>query len=130
LVSPQKAQIVHFEKSEQDTNDWPVVMLSNHQYLLAFEDGRVAIRATHEDDAVFDYRAKAGGLHEVIDKALTLAPRLANCIHLEMKRTVTGTVLLKYTLYIFSYSYLDDEKLRFPDFDITLTLVRAEPITP
>ncbi|WP_243291585.1 FAD-dependent oxidoreductase [Bacillus sp. FJAT-47783] len=76
LVSPQKAQIVHLHVPEMNTNDWPVVMPPNNQYLLAFEDGRIVVGATHEDDVGFDLRVTAGGLEEVLTKALTVAPGL------------------------------------------------------
>src|SRR5690606_7289282 len=48
LVVPQQAQIVHLERLEQDTDNSPVVMPPNNQYLLAFKDGRIVIGATHE----------------------------------------------------------------------------------
>jgi len=85
LVAPQRAQIVHLERPERDTDNWPVVMPPNNQYLLAFKGGRVVVGATHEDDVGFDYRVTAGGLHEVIGKALTIAPGLSNCTHLETR---------------------------------------------
>ncbi|WP_044895374.1 NAD(P)/FAD-dependent oxidoreductase [Bacillus alveayuensis] len=85
LVTPQRAQIVHLERPERDTDNWPVVMPPNNQYLLAFQEGRVVVGATHEDEVGFDYRVTAGGLHEVLDKALTVAPGLANCTHLETR---------------------------------------------
>ena len=85
LVTGQKAQIVHLEIPETDTSDWPVVMPSNNQYLLAFEDGRVVVGATHEDDVGFDLRVTAGGLHEIFDKALRVAPGLANSTVVETR---------------------------------------------
>ncbi|KYD16164.1 D-amino acid dehydrogenase small subunit [Anoxybacillus flavithermus] len=85
LVTPQRAQIVHLERPERDTDNWPVIMPPNNQYLLAFNDGRIVVGATHEDGVGFDCRITAGGLHEVLDKALTVAPGLANCTHLETR---------------------------------------------
>ncbi|PLS17323.1 FAD-dependent oxidoreductase [Bacillus sp. M6-12] len=77
-VSYQKAQIVHLELPETDTNNWPVVMPPHDQYLLAFENGRIVIGATHENDIEgYDTRVTAGGLQEVINKALDVAPGLA-----------------------------------------------------
>ncbi|WP_209124889.1 FAD-binding oxidoreductase [Alkalihalobacillus sp. BA299] len=85
LVTPQKAQIVHLEIPNTDTSDWPVIMPPNNQYLLAFEDGRVVVGATHEDKMGFDTRVTPGGLHEIFDKALTVAPGLANSTLLETR---------------------------------------------
>lgn len=78
IVKPQKAQIVHLELLDTDTSDWPVVMPPNNQYLLAFEGGRVVVGATHEDEKGFDTRVTPGGLHEIFDKALMIAPGLAD----------------------------------------------------
>jgi D-amino-acid dehydrogenase len=85
LVSPQKAQIVHLEMRHSDTSEWPVVMPPNDQYILTFEEGRVVVGATHEDEAGLDYRVTAGGLHEIFSKALTIAPGLAEGTMLETR---------------------------------------------
>ncbi|CAG9615044.1 Glycine oxidase [Bacillus rhizoplanae] len=85
LVTFQKAQIVHLHMPKINTDSWPVVMPPNDQYILAFEDGRVVVGATHENDTGFDYRVTAGGLHEVFDKALSIAPGLANSTMLETR---------------------------------------------
>jgi D-amino-acid dehydrogenase len=85
LVSPQKAQIVHLEMQSTDTSQWPVVMPPNDQYILTFENGRVVIGATHEDEAGLDYRVTAGGLNEIFSKALTIAPGLADGTMLETR---------------------------------------------
>ncbi|MHC0038367.1 NAD(P)/FAD-dependent oxidoreductase [Pseudoneobacillus sp. C159] len=84
-IKPQKAQIVHLEVQDQDTGNWPVVMPPNDQYLLGFETGRVVIGATHEDEAGFDGRVTVGGVHEVLAKALEIAPGLAGASILETR---------------------------------------------
>ncbi|MFC4321184.1 NAD(P)/FAD-dependent oxidoreductase [Litchfieldia salsa] len=84
-VSFQKAQIIHLHVQEYDTEKWPVVMPPSDQYILTFEDGRVVIGATHENDTGFDHRVTAGGIHEVLDKALSVAPELANSTILETR---------------------------------------------
>lgn len=76
-VTPQKAQIIHLKLPETDTGFWPVVMPPTNQYILAFEDGRVVVGATHEDEAGFDDRVTAGGVHEILTKALPIAPGLS-----------------------------------------------------
>lgn len=85
LVTPQKAQIVHLQHSDLTTDQWPVVMPPNNQYILAFEHGHIVIGATHEDEVGFDHRVTAGGLHEVLDKALAIAPGLANSTVVETR---------------------------------------------
>lgn len=76
-VTPQKAQIIHLKLPEADTSSWPVVMPPTNQYILAFEDGHVVVGATHEDEAGFDHRVTAGGVHEILTKALPIAPGLS-----------------------------------------------------
>ncbi|WP_338749382.1 FAD-binding oxidoreductase [Bacillus sp. FJAT-52991] len=76
-VEPQKAQIVHFMLPNVTTNEWPVIMPPNDQYILAFDD-RIVAGATHENDVGFDTRVTASGMHEVLDKALHVAPGLAD----------------------------------------------------
>ncbi|MFP7169941.1 FAD-binding oxidoreductase [Terribacillus sp. 7520-G] len=76
-VSFQKAQICHLQLQAAKTEEWPVIMPPNDQYLLAFPDGRIVAGATHENDAEMDTSITAGGVHEVLTKALQLAPGLA-----------------------------------------------------
>ncbi len=76
-VSAQKAQIMHLQLPDQQTDDWPVVMPPNNQYMLTFDDQRIVIGATHEDHVDFDTRITAGGQREILSKALDVAPDLA-----------------------------------------------------
>ncbi|MFD1928496.1 NAD(P)/FAD-dependent oxidoreductase [Sporosarcina siberiensis] len=84
-VSGQKAQIVHLQLSDEVTEEWPVVIPPNDQYILAFDDGKVIVGATHEDGMEFDGRVTAGGLHEVLDKALAVAPGLVDSEFIETR---------------------------------------------
>nr|WP_255639790.1 FAD-dependent oxidoreductase [Aquibacillus saliphilus] len=85
LVTSQKAQIVHLEMPDTDTNDWPVVMPPFNQYLLTFENGKIVIGATHEENVGLDSRVTMGAVHEIIDKALRVAPGLAVSTYIETK---------------------------------------------
>ena len=85
-VSFQKAQIVHLELPGVDTDQWPVIMPPSDQYLLAFENSRIVIGATHENDINgYDTRITAGGIQEVLNKALEIAPGLAHSTYLETR---------------------------------------------
>ncbi|KIL76722.1 NAD(P)/FAD-dependent oxidoreductase [Bacillus badius] len=84
-LTSQKAQIVHLQLEDTDTAGWPVVMPPNDQYILAFDHGRIVIGATHEEHEGFDRRVTAGGLHEVFDKALAVAPGLADGTFVEAR---------------------------------------------
>lgn len=83
---PQKAQIIHLSyQGDQKTDNWPVIMPPNNQYILPSENNRIIIGATHETAAGFDLQVTAGGVHEVLDKALQIAPPLSSCTLLETK---------------------------------------------
>ncbi|TYS70365.1 FAD-binding oxidoreductase [Sutcliffiella horikoshii] len=84
-VVPQKAQIVHLEIDTKQTKDWPVVMPPNNQYILSFDEGRIVVGATHEDNTGFDTRVTAGGMNEILSKALEIAPGLAEGTLLETR---------------------------------------------
>lgn len=74
-IGGQKAQIAHLQIEEHNTSTWPVVMPPNNQYMLAFDEGEIVIGATYEDH-MNDLTVTVGGLHEIFDKALTIAPAL------------------------------------------------------
>lgn len=86
-VRYQKAQIIHVQSNqEQSTGTWPVVMPPSDQYLLAFDEGKIVMGATHEDlTEGYDTRITAGGLHEILDKGLAVAPGLADCTFQEAR---------------------------------------------
>lgn len=84
-VTAQKAQIVHLELGNEETGNWPVVMPPHDQYIVPFDNGKIVIGATHENDVGFDQRITAGGLHEVLDKAITIAPGLADATFTETR---------------------------------------------
>jgi D-amino-acid dehydrogenase len=85
-VTPQRGQIVHISLEPADTSRWPVILpTASGHYLLAFDDSRVVAGATRETGAGFDVRVTAGGLHEVLARALEVAPGLAAGTHLETR---------------------------------------------
>ncbi|NOU82137.1 FAD-dependent oxidoreductase [Paenibacillus sp. LMG 31459] len=79
-VSYQKGQILHLQVSgHQDTEAWPVVIPPSDQYLLAFDQQHIVIGATHENDIKgYNTRVTAGGMQEILNKGLEVAPELAN----------------------------------------------------
>lgn len=84
-VYPQKAQIIHLHMPNHKTNHWPVIMPPNNQYMLTLEDHRIVIGATHETKEGFDHRITAGGVHEILSKALEIAPGLGSSTILETR---------------------------------------------
>lgn len=87
-VSYQKAQIMHLQvpNAKQNTGNWPVVMPPSDQYLLAFEQQKIVIGATHENNIEgYDTRITPGGMHEILSKCLTFAPALADSMFQEVR---------------------------------------------
>lgn len=75
-VQPQRGQIVHLHV-DADTSGWPSVVPPGDHYLVAFDHGRVAVGATRESGTGLDARITAGGIRSVLDKAIAVAPGLA-----------------------------------------------------
>lgn len=86
-VSFQKAQIMHVQASGyQDTGSWPVVIPPSDQYLLSFEEQKIVIGATHENGIEdYDTRITAGGMQEILNKGISLAPELADSTFQEVR---------------------------------------------
>lgn len=84
-IYPQKAQIIHLELPEVETNEWPVIMPPNNQYILPADDHKIIIGATHESKAGFDNRVTVAGVHEILTKALEVAPHLDQATLVETK---------------------------------------------
>ncbi|WP_106496847.1 NAD(P)/FAD-dependent oxidoreductase [Lentibacillus sp. Marseille-P4043] len=85
-VTSQKAQIMHLKMAEStNTANWPVVMPPNDQYLVTFDDNRIVVGATHENDVGLDYRTTVGGINEILSKALDVFPGLAESSVLETR---------------------------------------------
>lgn len=86
-VSYQKGQIMHLEMADQlNTEEWPVVIPPNDQYLLAFAGGQIVVGATHENNIEgYNTRVTAGGMQEILDKGLEVAPGLSEGMYREMR---------------------------------------------
>ncbi len=76
-ATSQKGQILHLALSAQDTKNWPVLMPPTSQSIVPF-DQRLVIGATHENDTGFDLRVTAGGVHDILSKAIQVLPSIAN----------------------------------------------------
>lgn len=76
-VFPRRGQIMHVTLEGVDTAWWPIVLPRVGPYLLGFPDSRVVIGATVEDVG-FAPRVTLGGLDEVIQAGLRVAPGLFN----------------------------------------------------
>jgi D-amino-acid dehydrogenase len=77
-VEPQRGQITHLRLEGVETANWPSVHPVADHYLVAFDGGRIAAGATRETGSGFDARVTAAGQKQVLDRALALAPGLAD----------------------------------------------------
>lgn len=84
-VYPQRGQIIHLDMPDADTSRWPIVEWFGSHYILTFPTSRVVAGATREHDSGYDVRMTAGGVREVLDVALSIAPGLASATVAEIR---------------------------------------------
>ena len=84
-VTFEKAQIIHLQMPEYDTSQWPVMLPPFNHYMLGFEGGRIVVGATKEKTDKFDSRVTIGSVHQLMDKALRVAPGLAEASYVGTK---------------------------------------------
>ncbi|MGX7245876.1 NAD(P)/FAD-dependent oxidoreductase [Enterococcus quebecensis] len=53
-IRAQKGQLLAFETPFKESSHWPVAMLDGESDLIPFENGKILVGATHENDAGFD----------------------------------------------------------------------------
>nr|WP_314257289.1 FAD-dependent oxidoreductase [uncultured Devosia sp.] len=84
-VKPQKGQIIHLRLAGVVTGHWPVLLPMSSHYMLTFDDSRVVVGATREDDSGFDYRVTAVGQAEVLAAGMAIAPGLVDAEIIETR---------------------------------------------
>ncbi|MEF8800313.1 MAG: FAD-dependent oxidoreductase [Halolamina sp.] len=90
-VEPMRGQILHLDTSGTDaapesaSDEWAIVGGYRENYLVPWADGRIVIGATREEGVGFDPRVTAGGLDEVTDAAMRMAPGLEDATFEEMR---------------------------------------------
>ncbi|MBV9392433.1 MAG: FAD-dependent oxidoreductase [Verrucomicrobia bacterium] len=85
-VEPQRGQILHLKVAETGTEKLPLIIpVLSEYYLLGFPDSRVVVGATRETGSGFDFRVTAGGVGEILQEALHIAPGLKNATLAEVR---------------------------------------------
>jgi D-amino-acid dehydrogenase len=85
-IEPQRGQILHLKVSETDTGALPVIVpVLTDYYVLGFPDSRIVLGATRETGSGFDFRATAGGMAEVLQEGLRIAPGLKDATLAEVR---------------------------------------------
>lgn len=76
-IAPQRGQIAHLDLPDTDTRGWPIVSsFGSHNYMVAWDDSRVAAGATRETGAGFAPGTTVEGIMEVLSEAVRVAPGL------------------------------------------------------
>jgi D-amino-acid dehydrogenase len=83
-VAPLRGQIIHLGVAGHDTGAWPIVQPVFGDYMVPWDDARVAVGATVED-AGFTPEVTAGGVHEVLRETLRVMPGLADATLREVR---------------------------------------------
>lgn len=84
-VEPQRGQIIHLQLDNVETAHWSIVNAFHGHYIVAWENGRIAVGATREFGSGFAPHTTAAGIHEVLGEALRVAPGLADAKLLEVR---------------------------------------------
>lgn len=84
-VTLRRGQITHLGLNGVDTRNWPVVLPLNSHYFVPFDDSRIVVGATFESGVGFDHRVTAAGQQEVLNRALAIAPGLADATLIETR---------------------------------------------
>ncbi|ASF39770.1 FAD-binding oxidoreductase [Halobacillus halophilus] len=84
-VTYEKAQIVHLQVPEKDTDSWPVMLPPFNHYMLTFDNGKLVIGATKENREDFETDVTMGAVHQLLNKALKVAPGLAEAAYIQTK---------------------------------------------
>ncbi|MBC1473406.1 FAD-binding oxidoreductase [Listeria grandensis] len=77
-IHPQKGQLLHLQFEGVDTNHWPVVLPPSAKSIVPFDDGRVIIGATHENEGGFDLEPTEAAIEEILEEIARFAPAVKN----------------------------------------------------
>ncbi|MHC5373501.1 NAD(P)/FAD-dependent oxidoreductase [Enterococcus sp. LJL120] len=69
-VRPQKGQLLVFQTNFSTSGNWPVAMLDGESDLIPFENGKILVGATHENNQGFDLEATPAAFADLQRKTL------------------------------------------------------------
>lgn len=76
-VRPQKGQLLELQ-TDFDSDTWPVCMPYGQIDILPFDNGKMIIGATHEDDMGYDLTLDSKKINAMHQKAAEFMPDIAN----------------------------------------------------
>lgn len=68
-IRPQKGQLLEIQLENISTSSWPVIMPEGETDIIPFENGRIIIGATHENDKGFDLEIDKIQLNQILHEA-------------------------------------------------------------
>lgn len=86
-VRPQKGQLIELD-TNLDTTDWPVIMPVGETDIIPFDQGKILIGATHQNEAGFNLEKEPAILNALKEDGTTIMKDLVN---FDIKRTRIGT---------------------------------------
>ena len=66
-IRPQKGQLLMYQTNWTQSVDWPVAMLDGEADFIPFDNGKILIGATHENDGGWDLTATSEAAQQLID---------------------------------------------------------------
>jgi D-amino-acid dehydrogenase len=75
-MKPQRGQIIHLRDKIFDNMNTPIVISMSDYYLLAWDNGKIVVGATREDNSGFQPRSTVSGVQEVLDQGMIMIPHL------------------------------------------------------
>jgi glycine/D-amino acid oxidase-like deaminating enzyme len=67
-IRPQKGQLLVFETEYAESRNWPVAILDGEADLIPFNDGKILIGATHENDGGWDLSPSEAAYQQLTTK--------------------------------------------------------------
>ncbi len=64
-LRPQKGQLLAFQTNHFQSGEWPVVMLDGEADLIPFQNGKILLGATHENEAQWDLTPTQEAYHQL-----------------------------------------------------------------
>ncbi|MBO0419446.1 MAG: NAD(P)/FAD-dependent oxidoreductase [Vagococcus fluvialis] len=86
-VRPQKGQLIELD-TNLDTTNWPVIMPVGETDIIPFEQGKILIGATHQNEAGFNLEKEPDVLNTLKEQGTSIMKDLAN---FNIKHTRIGT---------------------------------------
>lgn len=86
-IRPQKGQLIEFA-TNYSSDDWPVAMLAGEGDLIPFNEGKILLGATHENDAQWDLEPTDAAFRQLTEGAADFLNQPQELFHLPHSQRV------------------------------------------